>query len=129
MRSEILINCHDEHPSTDVVFALAYRLLDPTQQHLVNYDWFKFIHNKNAIHGLSRIRNYNDYLLTHTNHEKIYVGEKRVSRVFHYHVTIDGKEFEVSLEKKLEVLQHGEDSYTIEDGNIVKKKPRAIKSK
>ena len=85
VRSEILINCHDEHPSTDVVFALAYRLLDPTQQHLVNYDWFKFIHNKNAIQGLSRIRNHNDYLLTHKNHEKIYVGEKRVSRVFHYH--------------------------------------------
>ena len=85
VRSEILINCHDEHPSTDVVFALAYRLLDPTQQHLINYDWFKFIHNKNAIHGLSRIRNHNDYLLTQRSLDKIYVGEKRVSRVFHYH--------------------------------------------
>ena len=85
VRSELLINCHDEHPSTDVVFALAYRLIDPTQQHLINYDWFKFIHNKNAIHGLSRIRNHDNYLLTHRSQEKIYVGEKRVSRVFHYH--------------------------------------------
>ena len=44
-------------------------------------------------------------------------------------VTIEGKEFEVSLQKKLEIIQHGEESYTIEDGEVVKKKPRAIKSK
>ena len=44
-------------------------------------------------------------------------------------VTIEGKEFEVSLQKKLEIIQHGEESYTIEDGQVVKKKPRAIKSK
>tara|TARA_Y100000592_G_C5412544_1_gene288841 strand:+ start:121 stop:906 length:786 start_codon:yes stop_codon:yes gene_type:complete len=85
VRSEFLIDCHDTHPSTDVVYALAYRLLDPTQQYLVNYDWFKFIHNKNAIHGLSRVQNYNDYLMTHKNKDKIYIGENRVSRVFHYH--------------------------------------------
>jgi hypothetical protein len=51
-----------------------------------------------------------------------------LSKKKHY-VTIDGKKIEVSLEKKLEVLQHGEDTYSIEDGNVVKKKPRAVKSK
>ena len=46
-----------------------------------------------------------------------------------FYVKIDGKEYEVSLKKKLEVNQHGEENYTIEDGELVKKKPRAIKSK
>jgi hypothetical protein len=29
VKKNILINCHDEYPSTDVVFALAYRIVDP----------------------------------------------------------------------------------------------------
>ena len=29
-RTEMLIACHDKYPSTDVVFALAYRIMDPT---------------------------------------------------------------------------------------------------
>ena len=44
VQSNMLINCHDEYPSTDVVFALAYRIMDPTSQGLIDYDWFKFIH-------------------------------------------------------------------------------------
>ncbi len=45
----MLIGCHDPYPSTDVVYALAYRIIDPTQKQLINYPWFKFIHNKPAI--------------------------------------------------------------------------------
>ena len=30
VRTEMLIACHDEYPSTDVVFALAHRIIDPT---------------------------------------------------------------------------------------------------
>jgi hypothetical protein len=29
VKTRMLINCHDEYPSTDVVFALAYRIMDP----------------------------------------------------------------------------------------------------
>ena len=42
VKATMLINCHDEYPSTDVVFALAYRIMDPTSQALIDYDWFKF---------------------------------------------------------------------------------------
>ena len=32
VKKHMLINCHDEYPSTDVVYALAYRIMDPTQK-------------------------------------------------------------------------------------------------
>jgi hypothetical protein len=32
VKTKMLINCHDKYPSTDVVFALAYRMLDPTNK-------------------------------------------------------------------------------------------------
>ena len=43
-------------------------------------------------------------------------------------VKIDGKDHEVSLQQKLEIQRNGEDEYTIEDGKITRKKPKAIKS-
>jgi len=85
VRSEMLVACHDQYPSTDVAFALAYRIMDPTCQDLIDYDWFKFIHNKAGINGLNKLANHNDYLMPHKAHNKIYVGETRVSRVWHYH--------------------------------------------
>ena len=91
VRNTMLINCHDKYPSTDVVFALAYRIMDPTMQGLVDYEWFKFIHHKPDIHGV-KVRNHNDYLLPNRSGEKIYLGETRLSKVWHYH----DKELDVS---------------------------------
>jgi len=36
-------------------------------------------------------------------------------------VTIQGKEIEVSLEKNLEIMKHGEEAYMLEAGKIVRK--------
>ena len=44
-------------------------------------------------------------------------------------VTVDGKEIEVALEKKLEMIRHGFDQYMMEDGKIVLKPVPKIKSK
>ena len=44
-------------------------------------------------------------------------------------VTEDGKEIEVALEKKLEMMRHGFDQYMMEDGKIVLKPVPKIKSK
>jgi len=85
VRSSMLIACHDKYPSTDVVYALAYRIMDPCQTELVDYDWFKFIHNKNSVHGLSNIRNHDDYLMPNRTGDSIYIGETRLNRVLHYH--------------------------------------------
>jgi hypothetical protein len=44
-------------------------------------------------------------------------------------VMIDGNEIEVTLEKKLEIMRHGEDKYMIKDSKIVIKAIPKIKSK
>ena len=85
VKTKMLINCHDTYPSTDVVYALAYRLLDPTNKKLIDYEWFKFLHHKPGINGLLNKRDQNNYLYTNRTGDSIYLGEKRVSRVWHYH--------------------------------------------
>ena len=44
-------------------------------------------------------------------------------------VTVDEKEIEVAMEKKLEMMRHGFDQYMMEDGKIVLKPVPKIKSK
>ena len=83
VRDTMLINCHDTYPSTDVVYALAYRIIDPTQKQLINYPWFKFIHNKPAIQGQD-VADLNSYLMPMKIGNKILVGSQRLSRVWHY---------------------------------------------
>jgi hypothetical protein len=85
VRTDMLIDCHDQYPSTDVVFALACRIMDPTSSGLIDYDWFKFIHNKPAVHDLTRMKDHNQYLYPNRTGDAVYMGETRVSRVLHYH--------------------------------------------
>ena len=44
-------------------------------------------------------------------------------------VTVDGKQIEVSLKEKLHIRQHGEDNFTLDEGKVVRRQPKAIKSK
>ena len=85
VKTRMLINCHDEYPSTDVVFSLAYRIMDPTSQGLIDYDWFKFIHHKPGVNGTMRTMDQNQYLYPNKTGDAVYIGETRVSRVWHYH--------------------------------------------
>ena len=85
VKTKMLVSCHDKYPSTDVVFALAYRIMDPTFSGLIDYEWFKFIHHKPAVHNLQRMKNHNDYLYPNKVGDALYLGERRVSRIWHYH--------------------------------------------
>jgi hypothetical protein len=84
VKTTMLINCHDKYPSTDVVFALAYRMLDPTNKKLLDYEWFTFIHHKPAIHNLTNVKDHNQYLYPNKTGDAVYLGERRLSRVWHY---------------------------------------------
>jgi hypothetical protein len=85
VRNKFLINCHDEQPSTDVVYALALKIQDPLNELCVKYDWFNFMHNKNAVNGLTRAFINDQYLYPMQIDEKVYVGGYRQSRIFHYY--------------------------------------------
>jgi hypothetical protein len=85
VKTKMLVNCHDEYPSTDVVFALAYRIIDPTLTQLIDYEWFKFIHHKPGVNNTTTVKDQNEYLYPNKAGEAVYIGETRVSRVWHYH--------------------------------------------
>ena len=84
VKDKLLINCHDEYPSTDVVYALAYRIMDPKNRLLIDYEWFKFLHHKPAINNLTRVKDQNNYLYPNSVGNSVFLGDKRVSRVWHY---------------------------------------------
>ncbi len=81
---EILINCHDQYPSTDLVYALAYRILDPTNKNLIDYPWFKMIHNKKDIHGLKHVADHGNYLMPAEIDDKTFLGGYAIHRPWHY---------------------------------------------
>jgi|TARA_R110001592_G_scaffold5811_2_gene31738 hypothetical protein len=85
VKNTMLYSCHDKYPSTDVVFALAYRIMDPTFSGLIDYDWFKFIHNKPAVNKKIPLKYQNEYLFPNRSGDALFIGETRVSRPWHYH--------------------------------------------
>jgi hypothetical protein len=85
VRDNFLINCFDKEPTTDVVYALANKMLDPLQITKVDYDFFKFVHNKNDVNGLTPFYSNNDFLQTYKQADAYYLGGYRQSRIWHYH--------------------------------------------
>jgi hypothetical protein len=85
VQEQLLINCHDRYPSTDVVYALAYRILDPLNESLIDYPWFKFIHGKNGINSVPTSLDQYNYLYPIKLHDRIYIGGNRLHRIWHYH--------------------------------------------
>ena len=89
VRDTFLINCHDKHPTTDVVYALALKIQDPLCEKQIKFEWFNFMHNKSGVNGLSRAYINDQYLYTmrvsSPFDEIIYSGGYRQSRLFHYH--------------------------------------------
>ena len=84
VKEKILVNCHDEYPSTDIVYSLAYRIMDPTNQNLIDFPWFKMIHNKKAINGLKHVTDQENYLMPVNTDDKIFLGGYAIHRPWHY---------------------------------------------
>ena len=80
-----LVNCHDKQPTTDVVYALALKIMDPTNDKKIDYDFFKFVHNKKAVNKITKPIDTNDYLYPMIVDNKLYVGGYKMNRLWHYH--------------------------------------------
>jgi hypothetical protein len=85
VREQLLINCHDLYPTTDVVYALAYRIMDPFNHNLIDYPWFKFIHGKSSVNEITVAADQYNYLYPVKLADRIYLGGKRLDRIWHYH--------------------------------------------
>lgn len=85
VRDECLINCHDAVPTTDVVYAMALRIMDTTNETLIDYPWFKFIHSKSAVNKVEIAQHQYNYLYPLKLKDRIYLGGHRLDRVWHYY--------------------------------------------
>lgn len=85
VKEQLLKKCFDDDPTTDIVYGLAYRLLDPTNDQLIDYPWFKFIHNKPSIHQKKyRYDPMNFYYPVRIN-DNVVFGGRRLTAPLHYY--------------------------------------------
>ena len=85
VKTQILINCHDKQPTTDVVYALANKLQDPLQLDKIDYKWFKFMHNKKQINSVNTGFDNENYLYPIKVQDVLYIGGHKQDRIVHYH--------------------------------------------
>ena len=85
IRTEVLVNCHDRQPTTDVVYAVANKIQDPLQLNKIEFDWFKFMHNKQRINKINTAFNNDNYLYPLSADGKIYIGGYIQDRIVHYY--------------------------------------------
>lgn len=85
VKQNILRRCFDDMPTTDIVYALAYRNMDPCLENLIDYPWFKFIHNKPAIHDKRTAEDPMNYYYPMCIDGNIFFGGKRIMAPLHYH--------------------------------------------
>ena len=85
VKDNMLINCHDQHPTTDVVYALALKILDPLQERTPRLDFFRMIHYKNHLNDTN---NPTDMIAKHLpmqEKSKMTVGAYAITKPLHYH--------------------------------------------
>jgi len=85
VKEQLLKHCFDEEPSTDIVYALAYRLLDPLREHVIDYSWFKFVHNKPSIHQTRYHYDPMNYYYPVRSEHCVYFGGRRLTAPLHYY--------------------------------------------
>ena len=85
VKNKILIGCHDEQPTTDVVYALANKLQDPLQLDKVEYEWFKFMHNKQHINKINIAFDNDNFLYPMKVGNTLYIGGYKQDRIVHYY--------------------------------------------
>lgn len=95
LSNNVLYQCHDEYPTTDVVYALAAKILGVEKCTIPSVDWINFVHMKPAINlwqnspwhevvfcetelPMIRINNINQYHPIHY-HEKTWVTDDLVA--------------------------------------------------
>jgi hypothetical protein len=79
-----LKNCVDEYPTTDVVYALAAKIMD-TPCYNPSLDFINFVHMKSGMQGWSDDQAWTDYCVTERNGDMIRINNINQLHPVHYH--------------------------------------------
>jgi len=80
-----LKNCRESVPSTDVVFALAARIVGEELCTLPSADFINFVHMKPAINGFNENLNFNEVFVTEFDHDMIRINNINQLHPLHYY--------------------------------------------
>jgi hypothetical protein len=84
-RDDLLKNCREDLPSTDVVFAIAARLLGEEQCTNPALDYPSFVHMKGAVNGLALAANWQDVYHAELHNNNLMINFTRQTWPVHYY--------------------------------------------
>ena len=67
IRDNVLINCREERPSTDVIYALAAKMYGVENCTMPSLDYFNFVHMKPHIQGWTGSSKWTDTVMCETD--------------------------------------------------------------
>jgi hypothetical protein len=84
-RDDLLKNCREDIPSTDVVFAVAARILGEELCTNPALDYPSFVHMKGAINGLALAANWQDVYHAELHNNNLMINFTRQTWPVHYY--------------------------------------------
>ena len=85
LRDNVLKNCRDEYPTTDVIYALAAKVLGVENFTLPKMDYINFVHMKPAINGFGSHLPWHEIVVSETDVPMIRINNINQYHPVHYH--------------------------------------------
>ena len=85
IRDKVLLNCRDDNPTTDVVYALAARIIGVEQCTLPDADFINFVHMKPAINNFSQQMPWNELVISELDVPMLRINNINQYHPVHYH--------------------------------------------
>jgi hypothetical protein len=86
IRDTVLINCREERPSTDVVYALAAKMYGVEQCTIPSLDFFNFVHMKPHIQGWPSDNKWTDTVMCEVDPPVVRINNINQLNPVHYYV-------------------------------------------
>jgi len=86
IRDNVLINCREERPSTDVIYALAAKMYGVENCTMPSLDYFNFVHMKPHIQGWAGSSKWTDTVMCETDPPVIRINNINQLNPVHYHI-------------------------------------------
>lgn len=86
LKDNVLKNCHEEKPSTDVIYSLAAKLIGVENCTIPSLDFFNFVHMKNHIQKWPGVVDWNDLVLSEVDPPNIRINNLNQYNPVHYHI-------------------------------------------
>lgn len=106
IRDNVLKNCRDDLPTTDVVYAMVAKILGTENCTLPDMDFINFVHMKSAINGFRQQSPWYDSVLSETDLPMVRINNINQYHPLHYYdkswITVDLiKEYEDELARRI----------------------------